>query len=98
MVYLHLTHGRTSPNEQLSDWGRDGPCIGPLHWVHMTYLVDLHAEDDAKQPCEFEIVAGLIYYDGLFFGDCTILSEPEVRAVGCPAPQKFDETKARARR
>ena len=98
MVYLHLTHGRTGPDEQLSDWGRDGPCLGPFRWVHLTYCIDLHAEEESGQACQFEIVADLIYYDGLFFGAYTILPEPEVQAAGCPAPETFDEAKARARR
>ena len=98
MVYLQLTHGRTSPDEQLTDWGRDGPCLGPFRWVHLTYCTDLHAEDGVGQPCQFEIVADLIYYDGLYFGDCTLLSDAEIAESGRFAPEKFDEAKARARR
>ena len=95
MVYLHLTHGRMSPDEQLSDWGRDGPCLGPFRWVHLTYCTDLHAEDEAGQFRQFEIVADLIYYDGLYFGDCTFLSDTEIAEFGESATEKFDEAKAR---
>lgn len=31
--YLHLFHGRKDPNQQMDDWGEDGPYIGPLHAV-----------------------------------------------------------------
>jgi hypothetical protein len=37
-VYLHLFHGRKTPDENLDDWGSDGPVIGPLRYVHITYM------------------------------------------------------------
>ncbi|WOF44313.1 hypothetical protein KNJ79_05120 [Sphingopyxis indica] len=40
-VYLHLFHGRNAPDEQLDDWGFDGPTIGPLEYVHVTYMCDI---------------------------------------------------------
>lgn len=40
-VYLHLFHGRNSIEEDMNDWGFDGPTIGPLEYVHVTYMSDL---------------------------------------------------------
>jgi hypothetical protein len=37
-VYLHLFHGRKDPDEQMDDWGLEGPVIGPLNYVHVTYM------------------------------------------------------------
>ena len=36
-TYMKLFHGRNTPDEDLDDWGADGPIIGPLQWVHTTY-------------------------------------------------------------
>ncbi len=35
-LYLGLFHGRDDPNEQMRDWGFNGPTIGPLVWCHTT--------------------------------------------------------------
>lgn len=37
-MYLRMTHGRDHPDDELHDWGFDGPLIGPLNWVHVTYF------------------------------------------------------------
>lgn len=39
-VYLHLFHGRDAVDQDMEDWGFDGPTIGPLRYVHLTYLSD----------------------------------------------------------
>lgn len=36
-VYLYLFHGRDSADEDMTNWGSEGPKIGPLSWVHTTY-------------------------------------------------------------
>lgn len=38
MMYLKLIHGRKSPEEQLDNWGFEGPVIGPIKYVHATYF------------------------------------------------------------
>lgn len=37
-TYLKLLHGRETPDEEMDDWGPDGPWIGPLEWFHCTYM------------------------------------------------------------
>jgi hypothetical protein len=37
-LYLRLYHGRATPDEQMEDWGSDGPVIGPLASIHVTYM------------------------------------------------------------
>jgi hypothetical protein len=32
-VYLELYHGRHSPDENLDDWGFEGPVLGPFPYV-----------------------------------------------------------------
>jgi hypothetical protein len=36
-IYLKLMHGRDDPEQQMDDWGFDGPVLGPLEAVHFTY-------------------------------------------------------------
>lgn len=40
-LYLSLFHGRKSIDEQLDDWGFDGPTIGPLDYIQVTYMSDV---------------------------------------------------------
>ena len=76
-MYLHLFHGRTSPEQNLEDWSTDGPWIGPLKALRITYahtikLVFCHAKDAIKfglpvdQPWlhvrEQMLVHGSVYY------------------------------------
>lgn len=52
-VYLHLFHGRNAPDEQLDDWGLDGPTIGPLEYVHVTYMCDVKFSMTYETAVEF---------------------------------------------
>lgn len=40
-MYLKLLHGRAVADEEMDNWGPDGPWIGPLKWFHCTYLSDI---------------------------------------------------------
>lgn len=40
-LYLRLYHGRATVGEQMEDWGSDGPVIGPLASIHVTYMSQL---------------------------------------------------------
>ena len=40
-VSLHLSHGRDALEQDLDTWGREGPTIGPLSYVHTTYGSDV---------------------------------------------------------
>lgn len=40
-LYLNLFHGRNVVDEDMEDWGFDGPSIGPLDYAHVTYMSDL---------------------------------------------------------
>ncbi len=37
-LFLRLYHGRKSPDEEMQQWGPDGPTFGPLKYVHAAYL------------------------------------------------------------
>ena len=78
-MYLKLLHGRAAANEELDDWGADGPWIGPLKWFHCTYLSDIGigfagGEELASQSYNVDISSPIylcqemIYYDGMYYG------------------------------
>jgi len=83
-VYLHLFHGRTHPGEQLNDWGRNGPVLGPLDYVHVTYLTDLRLGD--AEATELQFVDDLVYYDGIYYGDWSVYSDPRLDGGTPEAP------------
>jgi hypothetical protein len=69
-MYLELFHGRETPDQQLDDWGKPGPVIGPLEYVHITYGSDIKFgfNDKTKSDGWLIVVDGLVYYDRLFYG------------------------------
>ena len=70
---VRLFHGRKHPDEQLDDWGFDGPCIGPVSSVHLTYL-NLRIAPDDDECVDIPRVDDLLFYDGGYFGDVAIES------------------------
>lgn len=79
-LYLKLLHGRMTPYEQLDTWGPDGPWIGPLRWVHVTYMsgVNLCFTDGKELVATsmehegFGVFDDLLFYDGVYYGDWEI--------------------------
>lgn len=79
-MYLKLLHGRENADEEMNDWGSDGPWVGPLKWFHCTYLSDIgfgFVGGEELAPLSYSIDApppiyfcqGMIYYDGTYYGD-----------------------------
>ena len=79
-MYLKLLHGRKHSNEEMDDWGLDGPWIGPLRWFHCTYLssVGIGFEDGGELgamspgeevPSPMFFFEGLLYFSGMYYGD-----------------------------
>ena len=78
-LYLKLLHGRTDPEARMQDWGFDGPWIGPLKWVHVTYLnnINLGFNSDSctgpmtsSDPLYF--IGAFVFYEGKYYGDWDI--------------------------
>ena len=79
-MYLKLFHGRSPIDLELDDWGDDGPWIGPIKWFHCAYMTTFslcfagdeeieifHYQFDVPSP--IFICNGLIYVDGVYYGD-----------------------------
>jgi len=75
MVYIRLFHGRNDPNQDMDDWGSDGPVFGPYNFVHTTYtsFVRLGLKDGMCQ--ELNVYEDMLYYDGVYYGDWSVFDE-----------------------
>lgn len=89
-IYIQLFHGHHTPDEQLDDWGFDGPVIGPFPWYHITYGCDVKLGDDPiiidgkEVPFPVHDDNDMIPFLGAFYGDMsitdgeTVLKSPEL--------------------
>jgi len=89
-IYIQLYHGHHTADEELEDWGFDGPILGPFPWFHITYGDDIKLGDDPIIVAREEITFpthddnGFIPFLGAFYGDMsitdgdTILKSPEL--------------------
>lgn len=74
MPFLRLFHGRASPDEQLDGWGIEGPIFGPYSFFHTTYGVEIKFDEDNEHV--LNIVDGLIFYGGMYYGDWSVFDGP----------------------
>ena len=74
MVGIRLYHGRKDPNQQMDDWGENGPVLGPFDGVHSTYLYHIRPVVDGECDGELEVFEDMYYYDGMYYGDMVVLS------------------------
>ena len=71
-IYIVLFHGRKDPNQNLDDWGTDGPILGPFGYAHETYQSDIKVNyevDGRETDGWLYLVDDLLYYDGVYYGD-----------------------------
>ena len=79
MLYLRLFHGREDPEQDMDNWGLDGPIFGPYEFVHTTYNSSIKL---GKQngDCDMLLVAGdMLYYDGVYYGDWSVFDDRTYR-------------------
>lgn len=72
-TYLTLWHGRKTTDENLDDWGSDGPTFGPFDEVTITYGTHVKASQGDK-TLWFDFTGDLIEYEGVYYGDFTIFA------------------------
>ncbi len=93
-LYLALFHGRVRPDEQMNDWGFNGPIIGPLEWVHTTYALHVRLKfmsstdeilyfEKSECPDAHDIYAAddMVVYGDKYYGDWSVffVKEEETR-------------------
>jgi hypothetical protein len=89
-MYLQLMHGRKGKDADMEDWGSDGPCFGPIDFVHITYntsinvgvsvLCDGGVVDNRQTgpmtdaPEPLRFDEDMLFYDGVYYGDWEIFT------------------------
>ena len=73
-LYLHLYHGRDTADQDMDDWGFEGPSLGPFSDVIVTYLSTVRCMTDGGQSDELWLVfqEDMVVHDGKFYGDFCI--------------------------
>ncbi len=93
-VYLELFHGRADPDEDLDDWGEEGPVFGPYEYIQTSYATHLKMWKPGPDEGLHELCVdrGLVFYGGRWYGDWLVFLDltPELAA----RLQFYDETKA----
>jgi hypothetical protein len=99
-VYLELFHGRSPADEELDDWGQDGPVFGPLNFVHTTYCSDIKIQPKDRpndNADELFIQSDMVYYDNVWYGDWTVFAVHDVKELSEELRARivpFEETKS----
>jgi hypothetical protein len=80
-VYLNFYHGRHTSEEDLDDWGFNGPVFGPFSVVQVTYGCHIKAIGHLNgNLAEFTISNdGLVEVKEAFYGDFSIIDEEQFR-------------------
>ena len=86
---LRLFHGRSHPDERLEDWGFEGPVLGPLDGIHLTYR-NVGVFDDEGKRVDLPSVDDVLFYGGSYFGDASIST-----AAAQPPTEQVDEKRTR---
>jgi hypothetical protein len=69
LVYLKLFSGRRSIDEQMRTFGTPGPVLGPFPFMQTAYGDRMKFD----RSVVVELVQGLIYYDGTFYGGWSVI-------------------------
>jgi hypothetical protein len=64
-VYIKLLHGRDDPNQDMEDWGFNGPVLGPFRCIR----------SGGAEEIELGFTDDLLTYDGKHYGDFEIAAE-----------------------
>ena len=94
MLYIRLFHGRINPNQDMDDWGFDGPVLGPYQFVHTTYVSHVRLGRSDGNCDELHIYEDMLYYDGCYYGDWSVFGEAEFKQ-GDFKLSTYDSSKAK---
>jgi len=75
MLYIRLFHGRRDPEQDMQDWGSDGPIFGPYEYVHITYKNYIRICNSDETSDELYLSEDMLFYDGVYYGDWIVLSQ-----------------------
>jgi len=101
-IYLRLYHGFVSGDErsEVGDWGDEGPIIGPLFYVHTTYMSTVGILFKNKKDAnrygfeEEEVLLDLhddcICWNYMEYGDWVVFENQEELPVKQPKEESYD--------
>ncbi len=75
MLYIRLFHGRADPEQDMDDWGSDGPVLGPYEYIHTTYGHHLKLGRPDDNRYELFVAEDMLYYDSVYYGDWSVFDE-----------------------
>jgi hypothetical protein len=72
-LYLRLYHGRENPDQEMDDWGFNGPTFGPLSCVIITYFstMRIHGTNPTDELW-LATTQDMVQWQGRFYGDFEI--------------------------
>jgi hypothetical protein len=78
-IYIALFHGRDKEDEDLDDWGYDGPIVGPVSITGTYGTIKLHGPNTTETFIELATnQAGDLYKAGnKFYGDFELITACE---------------------
>ena len=81
-MYLRLYHGRTNPDQEMDDWGFDGPTFGPLSGYVHTYCSNFRCYAECgTDEIWLETNGDMICWDDCYYGDMEVfIAEPNNKA------------------
>ena len=82
-LYINLIHGRKDPNQRLSNWGFDGPTLGPYTDILCTYCTDLRLIKINGEVDILDVYDNLVFYDKNYYGDWCISTEVPLGKTCC---------------
>lgn len=96
MLYLKLFHGRKTLEEELDDWGVDGPVFAVASFVHTTYNAEIHlGAEDGDTLGDLTIVGDCVYYDDVYYGDWSVFGKQDLSPQLKSMVQHYSAKKAR---
>jgi len=93
MLCIRLFHGRTNPDQDMDDWGFDGPVLDPYQFVHTTYASHVKLGKLDGNCDELLIYGDMLYYDDCYYGDWSVFGQGILRD-GKYQLSKFEQLKA----
>ena len=73
-LYIHLFHGRADPDQEMKDWGENGPLLGPFEWVQVTYFQTVRCGLADGSDIWLTRYDDMVFYDGMYYGDFDVVS------------------------
>ena len=93
MLYIRLFHGRTDPNQDMNDWGSDGPVLGPYEFAHTIYTSSVRLGRQDGDCDSLYTHEDMLYYDGVYYGDWSVFDERTLNDGKYPITE-FEQPKA----